>query len=94
MCNEKLGCDVDISELKTASALNENEILFSEDQSRYVVSLDCSMVKEFRKKAEKKGVSLFKIGSVAKEKISLNSASVDIIELTKLNEAVFEKKFS
>jgi phosphoribosylformylglycinamidine synthase len=94
MCSEKLGCEVEISELKTADLLDENQILFAEDQSRYLVALDSSMVKEFKKKAEKKGVSIFKIGNVSKEKISLNSSHVEVIELSKLNEGVFEKKFS
>jgi phosphoribosylformylglycinamidine (FGAM) synthase-like enzyme len=94
MSNEKLGCDIDLAELKAIAAIDENEILFSEDQSRYVVTLDSAMVKEFKKKAEKKGISVFRIGTVAKEKIGFNQARVDVAELTKLNEMVFEKKFS
>jgi phosphoribosylformylglycinamidine (FGAM) synthase-like enzyme len=94
MCDEKLGCELDISELKAASALDENQILFGEDQSRYLISLDSNMVKELKKKAEKKGVAVFKVGITAKEKISISSASLEVKELIKLNEAVFEKKFS
>lgn len=94
MSNAKLGCDLDLSELKAAGESDENKILFAEDQSRYVVALDSSMVKELRKKAEKKGVALFKVGVVAKEKIRINSSEVEIKELAKLNESVFEKHFS
>ncbi len=90
MCSEKLGCDLDISEFVG----EENQILFSEDQSRYVVALDCAMVTEFKKKAEKKGVSLVKIGETSKEKIRISGVEVEVKELTKLNEMVFEKAFS
>ncbi|MES2961070.1 MAG: AIR synthase related protein [Pseudomonadota bacterium] len=90
MCSEKLGCDLDISEFSG----EENQILFSEDQSRYVVALDCAMVAELKKKAEKKGVSLVKIGETSKEKIRISGIEVEVKELTKLNEMVFEKAFS
>ena len=94
MATAKLGCDIDLSELKASGLVDENEILFAEDQSRYVVTLDASLLKEFRKKAEKKGISIAKIGVVAKDKISIASNSVDVKNLTKLNEAVFDKNFS
>ncbi len=90
MCSEKLGCDLDILEF----AGEENQILFSEDQSRYVVALDCAMVTEFKKKAEKRGVSLIEIGKTFKEKIRISGVEVEVKELTKLNEMVFEKAFS
>lgn len=94
MCGEKLGCDIDISELKSSNITDENKILFGEDQSRYLVALDPSMVKEFRKKAEKNEVEIFRIGEVVKEKLRLNSSEVEIRELIEINESVFEKKFS
>ncbi len=94
MSNLKLGCDIDLSELKAAGENDENKILFAEDQSRYIVTLDSSMVKELRKKAEKKSIAVFKIGVVVKEKIRINSSEVEIKELAKLNESVFEKHFS
>ena len=90
MCNEKIGCDLDISTISGA----ENQILFSEDQSRYLVALDCAMVAEFKKKAEKKGVVVAKIGETSKNKIRLSGAEIEVKELMKLNEMVFEKKFS
>jgi phosphoribosylformylglycinamidine (FGAM) synthase-like enzyme len=94
MCSEKLGCDINISELKSSNITDENKILFGEDQSRYLVALDSSVVKEFRKKAEKNGVAIFKIGEVVQEKLRLNSSEVEIRELIEINESVFEKKFS
>jgi phosphoribosylformylglycinamidine synthase subunit PurL len=94
MSSDKLGCDIDISELKTSGEADDNKILFGEDQARYVVTFDSSVSKEFRKDAEKRGVAVFKIGTVAKEKIRFASAEVEIKELIKINESVFEKKFS
>lgn len=94
MCTPKLGCNLDLSELKSSGETDENKILFGEDQSRYVVTLDFEMVKEFRKKAEKKGVPVFRIGSVAKDKIRIEKSEIEVQELIKLNESVFEKKFS
>lgn len=90
MSSDKIGCDVDAS----AIAGDVNEILFGEDQSRYLVALDVVMVAEFKKKAEKKGVVVTKIGETAKEKISVAGGEVEIRELRKINEAVFERKFS
>jgi phosphoribosylformylglycinamidine synthase len=94
MCNLQLGCDIDLSALKATNNLSDNEILFGEDQSRYIVAIDLAISGEFRKKAEKKGVEIFKIGVVAKEKIRLNGAEIELKELIKLNEIVFERKFS
>lgn len=93
MCSEKLGCKLDISELIDSSISDENQILFSEDQSRYLVSIDPAKVKEFKKKAEKNSVAIFRIGSVIKEKICFDGVEVEVQTLIKLNESVFEEKF-
>jgi len=93
MCSEKLGCEIDITDLKTSGEINENQILFGEDQSRYVVALDSGMVKEFKKKAEKKRISVFRVGLTSKGKISFAGLEVEVQELIKLNESVFEKNF-
>jgi len=93
MCNWQLGCELDLQDLKAIYNLSDEQILFGEDQSRYLVAVDKAMVGEFRKKAEKKGVTICKIGAVAKEKIFLNGAAVDVKELNKINEMVFERKF-
>ena len=94
MCNFQLGCNLDLSHLKSTSSLSDDEILFGEDQSRYLVAVDLAISGEFRKKAEKKGINLTKIGVVSKEKIRLNGFEVEVKELTKLNEMLLEKKLS
>ncbi len=90
MSSDKIGCDLDA----VAIVGEANEILFGEDQSRYLVALDSAMVAEFKKKAEKKGVSVLKIAVTSKDKIRIANAEVEIRELRQLNEAVFERKFS
>ena len=58
MCNKTLGCEINLDEIKKSSNLtDENQILFAEDQSRYLVALDANSVKDFRKKCEKQGIS-------------------------------------
>lgn len=56
------------------------------------------MVKEFKKKAEKNEIAIFKIGVISKEKIFLNAVEgkmeVMVEDLIKLNESLFDKKFS
>ena len=47
-----------------------------------------------KKKAEKKGVSIIKIGKTSKEKIRISGVEIEVKELIKLNEIVFEKAFS
>ena len=93
MCDKKLGCEIDISTIKEKTNLSEDQILFGEEQSRYVVVIDPSLVADFVKKAEKKSIPIFRIGTVAKEKIFLHSLEIEVLELIRLNEKVLEEKF-
>ncbi len=90
MSSDKIGCEVDSAVISG----DLNQFLFSEDQSRYLVAIDSAMVNEFKKKAEKKGVSVLRVGVTAKDKIKISNAEVEVRELRQINEAVFEKKFS
>lgn len=94
MCSSKLGCKIDLSQIKDATNIDDNALLFGEDQSRYVVVIDPSFAANLKKKADKKEVTLFKIGSVIKDKIAINEEEVEIEELKRLNGAVLEKLFS
>ncbi len=86
MSSRELGCEIDFSKMDSAT-------LFGEDQARYLVAVDSSMVKELKKLAEKKSVVLYKIASVVKEKIKIGEEKITVRELQHLNEAVFENKF-
>ena len=86
MSSRELGCEIDFSKMDSAT-------LFGEDQARYLVAADSSMVKELKKLAEKKSVVLYKIASVVKEEIKIGEEKITVRELQHLNEAVFENKF-
>lgn len=94
MCGKKLGCEIDISELKALSNIDENHLFFGEDQSRYIVALDAHLIKEFKKKAEAKSIPVFRIATVIKEKIKISDAEIEVRELQFVNQAVLSKKFS
>ncbi len=94
MSSEALGCQVDYSALAQNSAAELNHLLFGEDQGRYVVALDSALSAEFKKKAEKKGIALVKVGTVIKEKIKIDAEEISVKDLRNLNEAVFPKHFS
>jgi phosphoribosylformylglycinamidine synthase len=90
MSTDQIGCKIN------AEVFLEdlNEALFCEDQARYVVAIDSAMVNEFKKKAEKKGVSILKIAETVEDSMVIANEKVGIKELRLLNEAVFDKKFS
>lgn len=94
MCSAEFGCDLDISALMIDESGNKNNLFFGEDQARYVVALDASLVAEFKKKAEKKSVAFFKVGNVIKEKIRIDAEEVSVKELQNLNESILPKYFS
>lgn len=94
MANLQLGLELDISSIKSNSKLSDEEILFGEDQGRYIISLNSKKVKELQKKADKANVKIYKIGKVINKKIIFNNDSELLSDLIKINEALFEKKFS
>lgn len=91
MCTDKLGCDVDISAIKSVANIDENNLLFGEDQSRYLIAIDPALVADFKKKAEKNSISIFKVATVIKEKIRIQDQECNIVDLKRLNEAVLSQ---
>jgi len=100
MCSHNIACNLDISELKAANNIDDNELFFGEDQARYVVALDPLLVANFKKKAKDANISIFKVGAVIKDKLIITSRveqqefEAEIVELKKLNEEFLAKKFS
>ncbi len=95
MCNDKVGCEIDLSEIKHQNKdLEDEEILFCEDQSRYIVAIDPLLVENFIKLAEKSEISISRIGNVIEKNIRFADSEVETKELIALNESVFEKNFS
>ncbi len=93
MCSKDLGCSIDISEIANKTNLDEDQIFFGEDQSRYIVAVDLNLVLDFRKKAEKFGVNIFKVGNVIEKNIVIGDSKIEVSELRRVNESLFEKKF-
>lgn len=93
MSSIELGCKIDISSFVNNS-LDENHFLYGEDQSRYIVSIDSSQLKDFTRFAEKFKVDFFKIGEVIAKNLEYNQQSNAIADLQKISKAVFVQKFS
>lgn len=100
MCKEDLGLEIDISELKNyaknqpkCQEISDEAIYFGEDQSRYLVVIDKYQKDEFLKHAKSSEVLIIKVANTIPNKISINSESINVAELIKLNHLVFEKKF-
>jgi phosphoribosylformylglycinamidine synthase len=93
MSSAKLGCKINISALMIAN-IDEHNILFGEDQSRYIITLDTSMIKDFTKFAEKHKIHYHKIGEVISEMIEYNGEQHAVDDLKKLSRSVFVEKFS
>ena len=91
MCSKNLGCEVKTKYLDEANLVN---ILFGEDQSRYIVAFPSSVEDSFLKLAQKSNVEIVKVGEVIKEKITISSFEIPVEELIEINENVFDKKFS
>ncbi|MDX2083684.1 MAG: AIR synthase related protein [Rickettsiales bacterium] len=94
MCFGELGCEIDIAELRAFNNCEENNLFFGEDQSRYVVALDPSLINDFKKKAEKKNIAVFKIGKVIKDQIKIGEETASIKKLQTINQQFLAQKFS
>ncbi len=88
MSSVKIGCDLE------ADFFADEGRSFGEDQSCYVVALAPEFLDDFLKLAEKGEICVKKIGKVAKDKISISAAERSVEDLIRLNQALFEKKFS
>ncbi|MCE3254610.1 MAG: purL [Rickettsiaceae bacterium] len=92
MCNGNLGVKIDDKFLK--SGLDQNALLFGEDQGRYVICAPAAQADFLSHMAQDVGVDLFKVGEVVEDKIEIFGDSVTIKELQELNEKIFPEKFS
>lgn len=99
MCFRNYACEIDLTEIKNFAKISETEILFGEDQARYIVAVPNSFVERFYKKAQDSEIDVFKIGKVI-EKNSIiiksdsfeNPLEIDLFEFKKINEEFLEKK--
>jgi phosphoribosylformylglycinamidine synthase len=93
MCSNKFGCKIDISQI-TKNNIDNNSILFGEDQSRYIISINDFNYKEFNKIAEKFKINHYNIGEVIADNIEFKSELVSVNELQKISQSVYEKHFN
>lgn len=93
MCSNKLGCKLDISSI-SKNNIDDNSILFGEDQSRYIISINDFNYKEFNKIAEKLKINFYNIGEVVPNNIEFKSNLISVNELQKISQSVYEKYFN
>lgn len=91
MCGVDLGCDIDISTINE-NAIDENHVLFGEDQARYVVALSSDLAQELEKRAQVQNVDIAKIAVVTNGVIKIGDGQSEVKELLSLNEAVLPNK--
>ena len=94
MCNNSLGINLDLSAITANIELDKNHLLFGEDQSRYIISINPENLEAITHLAKNSQIELYKIGQVINDKITIETNSLSIKELKDLNEEVFRKKFS
>jgi phosphoribosylformylglycinamidine synthase len=94
MCNGNIAFDLDISTLKAFQDIDENHLLFGEDQSRYVITLDKSRLDEFLKLAQEQNIPVFRVGKVINNgKIRMLKNELEVAYLKDLNESFMQKTF-
>jgi phosphoribosylformylglycinamidine synthase subunit PurL len=78
-CNRNLSFDVDFSCLDDFKNFSIDQVLFSEDQARFVVTVEKSSIDRFIKKAQESEIKILKIGKV-------NSGNLKIKKFNDLEE--------
>ncbi|MDA0901932.1 MAG: AIR synthase related protein [Proteobacteria bacterium] len=94
MCSPNLGVDVTLQNIKENNDIDVQNLLFGEDQSRYIISVDPTQVDSLVKNAKDAGIDLFEIAKVKADQITIEGSSLKISELKELNESIFPNKFS
>ena len=80
----RLGVEIDIGKVYARGVYRVDEVLFSETQARYVVEVKSSCIEEFKKLANKMGVTISVIGKVIDKPVAIilhNSKTVASIDL-------------
>lgn len=98
MCYKDLSCEIEIDKVKNNSAISDIESLFSEDQARFVITVDPDFSDRLYRKAEESEINIVKIGKVVKGDIILNlkdqKLNINVNELKTLNEEFLYKKLT
>lgn len=94
-CNEDLGVKLDLDNLIKKLDLTLEKILFGEEQSRYVISTSKENENKIFELAKNANIEINLISEVIEEYFEIDKElKVKISDLIKINEEVFDKKFS
>ncbi len=94
MSNATFSCEVELKELKEFCDIDENHLLFGEDQARFVVAVYPDFVERFKKKAIDSGVNIFKVAKVIKGDMKIESQKIEMSYLKKINSEFLENKMT
>ncbi len=76
-CNRDLSCVIDFTRHEDCKKLSMEELLFSEDQARFIVSVDPSSVSRFEKKAQEGNIKILRLGTVVRGNMIFKHDSLD-----------------
>ncbi len=91
-CNRDLACAIDFSQIESFNDLTIEQILFAEDQARFIVSVDTSSVDRLLKKAQESDIQITKIGEVTNGNITIKNnddpknIEINLENIKKINE--------
>ncbi len=100
MCHRSLGCKISMDEIKKDSQVNDIDLLFSEDQARFIIACDPGFSDRFLKKAQDSEIDFYKLGVVKEGGIEIDldddaqNINIEIKGLKKANRKFLAKKFS
>lgn len=92
MCHDHFGVKIDLSSIN--NKVDANQILFGEDQGRYIISISPSKLEQILSLAKKFDIDLFNIGVVINDQIVVGDSAVLLKDLRRLNEAVLPNLFN
>ncbi len=95
MCNTNLAFELDLKSLKDFEQNNnidDNHLLFGEDQGRYLVAVTNEESAALEKIAKENQIDIFKIATVITDKIRVNQQEVEVSKLQELNNNFLKKK--
>jgi phosphoribosylformylglycinamidine synthase len=93
MCNNNLTFDLDLPSIKSDN-LTDEEFLFAEDQSNYVVTINIKNKNKILELAKENNIKITRISRVITDDIIINGEKLSLEELKSVNDNVFESKFS
>jgi phosphoribosylformylglycinamidine (FGAM) synthase-like enzyme len=95
MCNSNLAFEIDLSNLKNFEQNNnidDNHLLFGEDQGRYLVAVSPEDVSKLEEIAKENQIDIFKIAMVITDKIKIQTKEVEVSKLQELHSNFLRKK--